>query len=108
VNRFRRENPALQLFTNLRFCPASDDNIIFYAKMTPDRSNAVFVAVNLDPFETHEAVLEFPLEEMGLGPDGEFELAELFTGERQRQSGGQLNIRLDPHDNPAAIWRAIL
>jgi starch synthase (maltosyl-transferring) len=53
VNRIRRDNPALQELDNLRFYPAHDDSILFYGKMTPDRGNMVFVAVNLDPFEPH-------------------------------------------------------
>src|SRR6185437_6393649 len=32
LNRFRRVNPALHGFVNLRFYEASDDNILFYGK----------------------------------------------------------------------------
>jgi starch synthase (maltosyl-transferring) len=107
LNRFRRENPALQLFANLRFLPAADENVLFYAKMTPDRANIVFVAVNLDPHHAHEAVLEFPLHEIGSAPHEEFELEELFSGARTRWRGAHHRIRLDPQQNPASVWRVL-
>jgi starch synthase (maltosyl-transferring) len=107
LNRFRRENPALHLFTNLRFYSAHDDNVLFYGKMTPDRGNFVLVAVNLDPHQAHEAVLDFPLGEMGLGAEDEFATEELFTGERTVRRGAQHRVRLDPATNPAAVWRVV-
>jgi len=105
VNRIRRENPALHEFENLRFHPASDDNVIFYSKMTLDRGNMIFISVNLDPFEAHEAELEFPLELMGV-PEGEtYEVEELLTGRRHLWRGRFHKVSLTPDQNPAAIWR---
>ncbi|MGH7006161.1 MAG: alpha-1,4-glucan--maltose-1-phosphate maltosyltransferase, partial [Alphaproteobacteria bacterium] len=105
VNGARRANPALRELTNLRFCPADSDAVLFYAKMTADRANMVFVAVNLDPFETHEATIEVPLGDMKLGHDDAFEVEELLSGERHLWRGAVQRIRLDPHANPAAIYR---
>lgn len=105
LNRARRENPALREFTNLRFYPASSDSILFYGKMTADRSNMIFAAVNLDPFETHEAILEFPLQEMSLGADDAFEAEDLLNGERHLWRGASQNVRLDPNRNPTALFR---
>src|SRR5262249_44472625 len=47
INRIRNENPALHELRNLHVYRASDPSVIFYGKMTADRSNMVFVAVNL-------------------------------------------------------------
>ena len=105
LNFFRRENPALHLFTNLRFYPAWDDNVLFYGKMTPDRSNMVFCAVNVDPHAMHEATIEFPLQEMGIGDDEPFEVFELFSGRRHVWRGARQWVRLDPDVNPAAVFR---
>src|SRR3546814_16629324 len=58
VNAIRRDNPALHELDNLRFYPAHDDNVLFYGKLTADGGNMIFVAVNLDPFEAHEAEIE--------------------------------------------------
>jgi starch synthase (maltosyl-transferring) len=105
VNRIRRENPALHHLRNLRFHRASDPNVIFYGKTMPDRSNMIFVAVNLDPFDAHDSELEFPLAEMGV-PEGEsFELEELLADARHLWRGSVQTVRLDPGLNPAAIYR---
>jgi starch synthase (maltosyl-transferring) len=103
VNAARRDNPALRHFTNLRFYEADSDSILFFGKMTEDRENMVFVAVNLDPFEAHEATLEFPLESMEIGADDAFEVEDLLADERHLWRGARQRIRLDPETNPAAI-----
>ncbi len=105
LNRARRENPALQEFQNLRFYAASSDSVLFYGKMTADRANMVFVAVNLDPFEAHDATIEFPLHEMGLGAEDAFEAEDLLSGERHLWRGAHQQLRLDPAQNPAALYR---
>ena len=73
--------------------------------MTPDRRNMVFVAINLDPFEAHESEIEFPLEEMGVPDDETFEIEELLTGAKHLWRGARHRIRLDPNENPAAVFR---
>jgi starch synthase (maltosyl-transferring) len=100
LNRFRRENKALQQLWNLRFCTAHDDNVLFYAKWAGD--NLIFCVVNLDPFAAHEAWLEFPADLVG----ERFRLEECFTGAVEERNGRHHLIRLDPHNNPAAVWRA--
>jgi starch synthase (maltosyl-transferring) len=107
VNKARLENPALQQLLNLRFFPADSDSVLFYGKMTDDRQNMIFVAVNLDPFETHEATIEFPLGDMNIGHDDAFEADDLLTGEKHLWRGAHQRIRLDPQSNPAAIFRVV-
>jgi starch synthase (maltosyl-transferring) len=107
VNKARRENPALHELTNLRFYPADSDSVLFYGKMTADRGNMVFVAVNLDPYELHEATVSFPLQDMGIGDEDAFEVEELLTGERHLWRGAQQRVRLDPQTNPTAIYRVM-
>jgi starch synthase (maltosyl-transferring) len=75
--------------------------------MTPDKGNIVLVAVNLDPHAAHEAALDFPLGEMGIGADEEFETEELFAGATERRRGAQHRVRLDPESNPAMVWRVV-
>jgi starch synthase (maltosyl-transferring) len=105
INRIRRENPALREFLNLTFWRADNDNVLFYSKMTADRSNMVFVAVNLDPFEAHDVTLWFPIGEIGLSDPDAFEAEELLTGAKHLWRGSPQQIRLDPQDNPVAIFR---
>ena len=104
LNRIRRENPALHEYENLRFYHASNEHVLFYGKMTPDRSNAVFVAVNLDPFQAHEATLHFPIAELGVAPDGHCEAQDLLSGETHLWQGGAQTVTLDP-ESPGRIFR---
>lgn len=105
INWIRRDNPALHELDNLRFHAASHDDVLFYGKMTADRQNMIFIAVNLNPFEVREAHVEFPLGDMGVGADGAFDVEDLLSGERHRWWGARQPLRLDPHWNPAAIFR---
>jgi len=105
INAIRKENPALHEYRNLRFYESDDDNVLFYAKRSYDGSNAVLVAVNLDPFETHQARIRVPLDVLGIGPDERFQVHELITGERHLWKGAEQTIRLDPREEPAAIFR---
>src|SRR3546814_7097083 len=65
----------------------------------------IFVAVNLDPFEAHEAEIEFPLHAMSIPEDETFEVEELLDGAKHLWRGQRQHVRLDPHANPAAIFR---
>ncbi len=112
LNRIRKENPALQTHLNIRFLPASNDNILFYIKTTPPADscerfgdNVVMVAVNLDPFNAHEATLELPLWEFGVPDDGVLEVEDLVNGSRFGWRGKHQSLRLDPFVCPYAIWR---
>ena len=104
INRLRREHPALRLYTNLRFYPADDPNILFYGKMTPDGRDAVFVAVNLDPFNTHSARVELPLADLGLGDDHAYHMHERLTDTWQEWRGRGGRVTHDPQREPAAIF----
>ena len=105
INRLRHDSPALRLFDNLRFHEASHDAVLFYSKITPDRSDQVLVAVTLDPKRVVRSEIVFPLETMGLPWDGSFETEDLFTGERRRWTGARHAILLDPATYPAMILR---
>jgi starch synthase (maltosyl-transferring) len=107
LNRFRRENLALQELTNLRFLDCADPNILAFAKATADRGNIVIVAVNLDPHARHEADLDLPLGEFGLAPDREFSLEEAFTGRVVSWRGVHQHLVLDPERNPALLFRLL-
>jgi starch synthase (maltosyl-transferring) len=105
VNRIRRANPALWRNDTLHFQRASDERVLFYAKMTEDRSNVVLVAVNLDPFEARESELTLPLADMEIAANETFVLEEPLTGAEHRWRGATHRVRLDPRQNPVAIYR---
>ena len=97
--------PREFVHTNLRFHPASDDNILFYDKATADGSNTIWIAVNLDPNHAHEADIELPLYTLGLDDHASVEVEDLLEGHRFQWRTKWQRLRLDPELNPCAIWR---
>ena len=104
LNHIRRDNPALHEYENLRFYQADNDHIIFYGKNNSDKTNNLLIAVNMDPFQTQEAVLHIPIDEIGLPEDETYQLHELLTDTRHLVKGRTYTIRLDPQTEPAAIF----
>ncbi|MDA4118636.1 MAG: alpha-1,4-glucan--maltose-1-phosphate maltosyltransferase [Thaumarchaeota archaeon] len=102
VNEIRRNNPALHLTKNLRLLESTNENVFFYGKWTQDRSNVIFVAVNLDPVRAHEAMVSVPLTEIGLDPTRSFTVIDLVT-KKEFEWKGTNYVRLDPSDEPAHI-----
>lgn len=80
VNQIRRRNPALQSDHRLRFYHTDNDRLLFYGKTTPDLSNVVLVAVNLDPHHTQSGWVRLPPEDLGLRPHSAYEVGDLLTG----------------------------
>jgi starch synthase (maltosyl-transferring) len=105
LNRIRRDNPALQLFTNLRFYTAWDEHLLFYGKASPARDNLILVVVNLDPHHAHGATIELPLWEWGLADGAHVDVEDLLTGRRFIWTGKLQHIWLDPRDAVCALWR---
>jgi starch synthase (maltosyl-transferring) len=103
LNRARRENPALQHLTNLRFHTAENDQILFYAKATGDE--VILVVVNLDPDHTQTAAVEWPLWEYGLAWDADYTVEDLLTGERWTWHGARNYVALDPAVRVAHVFR---
>jgi starch synthase (maltosyl-transferring) len=105
VNRFRRENPAMRQFLNLRFLDCGEPNIIAYAKTAAEPPNVVVVIVNLDPHAVHEGEVELPLTALRLGVEDEFAAEEALSGTVWRLRGARQRFRLDPESSPALIFR---
>ncbi len=107
LNRLRRGNPAMQEFLNLHFLVCEEPDILAYAKILADPTNAVIVVVNLDPHAPHEGEVELPLAALGLTVEDEFEMEEAFTGGVSSFRGARHRFRLDPETNPALILRLL-
>ena len=107
LNQFRRNNPALQEFLNLRFLDCPDPNILAYAKTSANLPNTVIVAINLDPHAVHEGEIELPLADFGLAADAEFWLEEAFTQRVVTCRGSRQRLYLDPEINPSMIFRLL-
>ncbi|RYY14299.1 MAG: DUF3416 domain-containing protein, partial [Alphaproteobacteria bacterium] len=105
LNQIRRENPALWDFRNVTFTGAYNDNIIAYAKTTPDRDNCVFVMVNLDPKNRQECTYEVPLWLLGEDDGGAVAVEDLLDGYTFELRGKSHRIALDPVERSCIIWR---
>ena len=104
INRIRRENRALHFYTNLRFYGADNPNILFYGKVTLERDNLVFVAVNLDPFATHASPVDVPIAELGIGASQSYRVHELIGDRWYDWRGARNYVELHPHVEPAQVF----
>jgi starch synthase (maltosyl-transferring) len=107
LNRIRRDNPALQDFRQFLPLNAWNDQILAYARISPDKSNCVMVLVNLDPWNRQECSYEVPLWEFGLPDQGLIEAEDLLHGGRFTLYGKTHQIVLDPQERPVVIWRLL-
>jgi starch synthase (maltosyl-transferring) len=105
INKIRRENVALQDTKNLRILRSDNDNIFFYGKWSSDHSNAVMVAVNLDPFNVHDSTVYAPVSEFGFSPNQTYSVRDLITDSLFRWNGQANYVKLDPNFQPAHIFR---
>jgi starch synthase (maltosyl-transferring) len=104
INRARRENPALQLYGNVRFYETTSGQVLFYGKMTPERDNAVFVAASLDPFTARSALVDVPIAELGIGPDQPYRMHEVLSDRWFEWRGPRGYVELQPEVDPAQIF----
>ena len=104
VNKIRKENPALHGNDRLRFYETENDHVIFYCKTTPDLSNIILVAVNLDPYQKHDAWVHVPIEALGIGPREVYQVHDLMGDGRYFWQGSRNFVRLDPASTPAHIF----
>ncbi len=102
VNRARRDNEALRHLDNLVFTSSTDEHVLAFTKVSPDRSNAVLVAVNLDPYAKRDTRVTVPLERLGLGH--RYRAVEQITGRAYAWLGREINLQL-PREEPVQIYR---
>jgi starch synthase (maltosyl-transferring) len=104
-NRIRRENPALQSDASLRFLPTDNEQLIAYAKQTPDGVNQIVCVVNLSPHHTHGGWVELDLAALGIEPDHPYQMHDLLSGARYLWHGPRNFVQLDPQRSPAHVFR---
>ncbi|MBV9532583.1 MAG: alpha-1,4-glucan--maltose-1-phosphate maltosyltransferase, partial [Bradyrhizobium sp.] len=105
LNRMRRENPALQQTSDLRFIGIDDPNVTAFVKQSVDQTNAVAVAIALAP-GIHEFWL--PLGDTLITVEGERRHAaavkNLMTGESSALNWGGIKLRIDPQRDPGLFF----
>jgi starch synthase (maltosyl-transferring) len=109
LNRLRKGNPALLQTTNLWFAAVDDDQVIGFVKEGVYRDNAVAVAVALAGDRVREFWFHFG--NLEIGPQGNRRpvsaIENLITGERRQLEWGGAQLRIDPADNPALLFRCL-
>ncbi len=105
LKRVRRENPALQSDHSLRFFETDNEQLICYAKATPDFENVIVTVVNLDPHHPHSGWVDIDLEAIGVKPGTSFQMHDLISGARYLWQGGRSFVMLDPQRIPAHVFR---
>jgi starch synthase (maltosyl-transferring) len=98
LNEIRRAHPALHRLRNVQFHAASNDRILAFSKISEDGTDVVLTIVNLDPWHTHEAVLELDLAALGLPWDQPYEAYDEITRQSFTWRGPEPYVRLDPYD----------
>ena len=104
LNRIRKQNRSLQLYTNLRFYPAQNEAILFYSKMTPARDNIILVVVNLDPHRKQHSFVDVPIEQFGQMESDQYKVQDLLSGATYTWRGRRNYVELDPEVQPAHIF----
>ena len=105
LNKIRRDNPALQMTRNIRFCQINNDHLLAYYKATGNYSNIIIVVVNLDPRHAQGGLLELPLHDFAIAQDHPYAAEDLLTGDKFTWNGEKNFIQLDPAQSPAHIIR---
>jgi starch synthase (maltosyl-transferring) len=107
INRIRRDNRALQLYTNISFHHSESEQILFFKKSIPDGSNDLLIVVNLDPLRAHDTLVHVPLDELRIAPDHDFGVEDLLTGAHYTWHGSRNYVRLDPAEQVAHVLRVV-
>lgn len=105
INEIRRQNRALQLYTNLDFHYADNPNFLAYSKVTEDGSNRILVVANLDPASWHETTVYLNGTVLGLDTTSRYTVHDLLTDARYPWSGTAGYVSLDPNVQPVHIFR---
>lgn len=105
VNRFRRENAALQTTWNTVFCHLENSQLIAYVKATDDLSNIVLVVVTLDPHAVQTGYVQIPKHALKLGDKINLKLKDLMTDEQYTWTQEWNFVSLNPHKMPFHLFQ---
>ena len=104
LNRIRRDHPALQTNTGLRFIGSTNEQIIAYYKATPDLRDVILTVVNLDPRYPQSGTIDVPIHDLGIPAGQQYEVHDLLTDNRYFWSGWQNYVDLNPQVLPAHVF----
>jgi starch synthase (maltosyl-transferring) len=105
VNRFRKENKALQTTWNTVFCGIENSQILAYLKATDDLSNIILVVVTLDQHGQQSGYVQVPKEQLKLGDKINLKLKDLMTDEHYTWTQEWNFVSLNPHKMPFHLFQ---
>jgi starch synthase (maltosyl-transferring) len=130
VNRIRRQHPALQHITTLRFHGSSADAILCFSKMEgrpaafaeapaaqegrplpiepgvarPPTRDCVVVVANTTPSYMQHGWVEVPIAELGIADDATYVVEDLLDNATYTWRGAWNYVRLDPAERMAHLF----
>jgi starch synthase (maltosyl-transferring) len=108
LNAIRKRNPALQTHLGVTFLNADNDQVLLFEKATPDRSNVVLVAINMDLRNPQSSRIEVPFWRWSVGaPENEpaaLLATNLLTDQGERWTHHSRYVSLTA-EHPYALWR---
>ncbi|MDB5649783.1 MAG: alpha,4-glucan:maltose-phosphate maltosyltransferase, partial [Hyphomicrobiales bacterium] len=107
LNRIRRTNAALQDFRGFLPLLSTNDQVLVYARHTPEWDNCIIVLVNLDPYNRQATQYEIPLWKFELPDWAAIEAEDLLNGNRFTLHGKTHTIAIEPALGPVAIWKLL-
>ncbi len=79
VNKIRINHKALQQTNNIKFCIIENNNLMAFYKWDEDKLDEVLIVINLNPNDTQQAMLQIPLNELGITNGQQIEVTDLLT-----------------------------
>jgi starch synthase (maltosyl-transferring) len=109
LNRLRRDHPALQQTSRLRFAQVDDAEVIGFVKEGEAGDDAVAVTIALGNLGPREFWLHFG--DIEIGPERDRrrvrEIEDLITGARHSIEWGGVRLRIAPDEDPARLFRCL-
>ncbi len=104
VNRIRKDNVALHDNASLRFLDVQNDQMIAYAKHSPDGRNVIVTVVNLDPHNVQSGWVNLEDGQLELHPGESWQMHDLLSNQRFVWQGTHHFVQLDPQRCPAHVF----
>ena len=104
VNRIRRENAALQSDHSLRFFDTDNDQLLAYAKRTPDGDNVVMCVVSLDARNPQSGWISLDAAMLGIDEEHAYQMHDVLGEQRFMWQGTRKFVALEPSRSPAHIF----
>ena len=103
LNAIRRANPALHSHLGVTFLDADNPQVLLFEKATPDRSNVLLIAINMDLATPQSSRIAVPFWRWTPEPAA-LTATDLLTDRHERWTAHDRTVSLTAAQ-PYAIWR---